>query len=1004
MKKSLFFAIAAAAVVCAPSCTREKLVEESDNLVEVSFTALGEETSKVSLDFAAAQNTNWENSDKVAVFDGSGKRSFSVKAGTNTGATATFTGKADGSADAFYAVYPYSAASKLESSLIEVTVPSKQTIAAGACVDPAALVAVASAAPKADMAFKQVCGLLKITLTETGVTAVTVNGVNLSGTVQVTAAGAVETLIAPETSITLTHASGTFPKGTYYMAVLPSTSAAGKFSIAVLKGSTAGVKTASGSVVFARAKGLDAGSLTGLETYTVIKSGSEFAEWNSERVAADEQKVVLGADIDMEGEVWIPKDFTGTFNGLGHRIYNMDINRSNNACLFNNLYGTFCNLVFGSSDGKNYDSTSRIFQENPDAESGTWHYAALIVRLNDGASMVGVTNFAPVIEGEESTAKCRIGGLVAVIPSSAHASISNCVNNGDISNLAEEPLANGNIGGIIGHGDGNVTCTNVVNNGNITVTHPKIANVGGILSVDGNKDNPGASSFTNCINNGNITLSSTGTNNTSVGGIVGDAFNTSIRNCNNTGSITIAMDGEHKVGGIIGRAYIGCSCLNCVNGQLATIDINPTATFTKQAFIGGIVGNAPAANNSFLNISGCTNYADLTSTARNTATVAGIAGYLNMSTGTAQISNCYNYGDIRRSSDVTTQGASKDVSVAGIAGHLRFSSGTVSNCINYGDVWTSTNQGNTTSRIGGIVAFAYSNVEVTSCINKGDVAYEMGPSDKTVGSTVHVGGIVGHLTGSSSVEASTNEGEITSNRRQVNRVGGIVGTANSSGVYTSTNKGNVNVTLSGTVASWQAVGGIVGFGEGDSGSRVIKDNTNQASVVLMGNMSPAGELYVDRIGTAGIIGVPYTGFTITGNKNKGSISCANENTDTPNCGAGGIIGTDVGSTSASSYTKNTNYGYIQNATAVAGGGMAGGLFGYISNASSVTNNKTYGGVRGNVGGAVAGLSAVDMAVTLCDAVTVNNVLHDDAESEARWLCPAGTGVITPTFVAHSDSE
>jgi hypothetical protein len=63
----------------------------------------------------------------------------------------------------------------------------------------------------------------------------------------------------------------------------------------------------------------------------------------------------------------------------------------------------------------------------------------------------------------------------------------------------------------------------------------------------------------------------------------------------------------------------------------------------------------------------------------------------------------------------------------------------------------------------------------------------------------------------------------------------------------------------------------------------------------------------------------------------------------------------------------------------------------------------FGKVSGNAG-AVAGKNAKAITATICDAVTVNGVAKAAAADEAAWLCPSNTGTITPTYVAHSDSE
>ena len=376
----------------------------------------------------------------------------------------------------------------------------------------------------------------------------------------------------------------------------------------------------------------------------------------------------------------------------------------------------------------------------------------------------------------------------------------------------------------------------------------------------------------------------------------------------------------------------------------------------------------------------------------------GIAGMLNMTGGTLIIEGCHNYGEIRREVSVTTKGANTDVSVGGILAYARPLAGSkVKDCVNHAAVWTNTNNGSTVIRIGGIVGYSYQNLSVVSCINEGAVTYE-NHDESVVGSTVHIGGIVAHPMRNSSIDACKNTGNISANRRQVNRAGGIVGTLNNSSLSNCENTGSVSVIVPEELGNWQSVGGIVGFGEGSgSTEKSLENNINRGSVTVKVNTNQA------RMAVGGIIGMPYTAFTMKGNKNYGAVSGQNSHTTSPYCYVGGIFGLDSSAGNASSISDNSNYGAISIESGNPSFSAAGGLFGDFGKASAASGSN-FGSVTASVAGAVAGKNASSITVTICDAVTVNGVTKAAASDEGAWLCPSNTGTIIPTYVAHSNSE
>lgn len=1003
MKKTRLFIFAALATMTAVSCNKEiaePQVTPSGEKVYASFSATGEDITKVTLDFASETNKiQWQDTDDIAVFDGVSRNVFTVKSGSNTGATVVFEGEITDVSGTLGAVYPADAGMDMDSEKkLNVNIPAEQTIPEGACVDPKALVAVASGTKGSALAFKQVCGLLKITFAAKNVREITISGQALAGEAKVAADGTLVEPLKPAGDIILTHADGIFPAGTYYVAVLPGTTPAGSFSISVKKGPSVGFKGASNPVTFERCKGIDPGSLDALPTKTEIKTMAELFDWNAGRVAGTEEVVLIGADIDMENEPWVPKDFTGTFDGQGHKLYNLNVSRSSNACFINTLTGTLKDITFGSSDGSNYDGVSRIEQNNPDdtAESG-WRYAGLVTRLAAGSSMQYVTSFVPVSIAATSTSKTRVGGLVGVVAGAA--SISDCANLGDVTNNAATPVAAGSIAGIAGWADAAVTMSFVQNKGNVTSKNLMTQYIAGILTYD----KTAGSTLNDCSNSGNISAEAEGSCAMAIAGIIAESGNSTLTNCINEGAISSTCDGECKAGGIIGRSNLSCTLTGCINGGSATITFNP-ATFGSRAFIGGIIGNAPAANEGTISLNGCKNFANLTATHRNIDSIGGIVGLIN-GKGKLEITNCTNEGNIERIVDDATAAKNNNICIGGIAAYLAGGAGySIVGSSNTGKVSTNTNQGSAVVRIAGIAGYLVAATTIKDCTNSGAIEYKMGDETTAAGSYLVLGGIVGHMYKNSKVESCTNSGNVFSDRKQVNRVGGIVGTANSSSIIACTNTGNVTVKTPDTVTInyWQAIAGIVGFTEGTTAGCTweLRDCVNRGDVSARINAKPN---YVGRFGVAGIIGEPFNNIPVSNNVNYGSISAYNLYDD-PYSYAGGIMGLDddSGNPLGAALTGNKNYGTVANVTGKPNN-ASGGLYGKIGRATAA-EGANYGSLGGENAGAVAGVNSITLTATVCDAVTVNGISKSAAADEAKWLCPANTGTINVTYTAHSDGE
>ncbi len=149
-------------------------------------------------------------------------------------------------------------------------------------------------------------------------------------------------------------------------------------------------------------------------------------------------------------------------------------------------------------------------------------------------------------------ARGKSGGIVGQLIKP----IVGCVNYGDV-------IGTWALGGIAGYvKEGTASISNCVNNGNITGA---TTGNGGILGLS---EEAAKVTITNCVNNGNLQCG------WGCGGIVGDTYGT-VTNCVNNGTVSAPGD----LGGIVGKTHGEVSgCVN--NGKVIGTSVN----------VGGIVG------------------------------------------------------------------------------------------------------------------------------------------------------------------------------------------------------------------------------------------------------------------------------------------------------------------------------------------------------------------------------------------------------------------------------
>jgi hypothetical protein len=286
-----------------------------------------------------------------------------------------------------------------------------------------------------------------------------------------------------------------------------------------------------------------------------------------------------------------PFTFTGTFQGAGHAIKNIYINRPNvyGVGLFTGLNGMIDSLGLvdnnisglghvGGISGSNWSGTISNCYNTGNVNGSSFNVGG-IVGYNYGGSIINCHNTAEVFglynvggiagyntangddkgtilncynKGNVSASSNTAGGIVGANENGCE--IKNCYNTASI-------YSNDGVSGIAGYSSTNCVISYCYNTGNIS---------GSRTSVGGITGSAGYCIIFNCYNSGNI-ISGGGI----AGGIAGGGGN-SIHDCYNTGSVY----SSYSVGGIVGEIGDSCSTTNCYN----------TGDVFGFRYIGGITG------------------------------------------------------------------------------------------------------------------------------------------------------------------------------------------------------------------------------------------------------------------------------------------------------------------------------------------------------------------------------------------------------------------------------
>ena len=307
-----------------------------------------------------------------------------------------------------------------------------------------------------------------------------------------------------------------------------------------------------------------------------------------------------------------------------------------------------------------------------------------------------------------------------------------------------------------------------------------------------------------------------------------------------------AFDGQgHKVSDIIVRDYItnAVSSSRGLFGQVqdATIkNVTVEGEIKEASSTGGIVGVAERTT-----VENCVSKVLIVADTR-PGNVGGIVGQLASGT----VKNCANAGDVVAYTSYNNAG--------GIVGSAASSIGTTDKCLIEGctnkgavkSLYTTRNSG----YIGGITGQVGKNVEVSKCVNEGNVTSHSNPTNRYI----KVGGIAAEIDEGGIITECANKGDVSCNSKS-DGVGGIVGNMSSGGTISdSYNTGNVESTMDDVL-----VGGMVGNCSGSKpGSLTNCYNAGTAKAITEANagaISPnyyqkpavTNSYYLDSTGTSG---------------------------------------------------------------------------------------------------------------------------------------------------------
>lgn len=800
-KISIFAALVVA--MTAVSCVEDinngaPVVNDGAMTFEASFGAM----SKAVLEPGATESkVSWEAGDKVGVLVGEGNYLYTAAA---AGYSTTLSTEAAGvpAEGTYYAVYPYDADATLADGVITTSLPAEQTAVLGSFATHLAVAQTTSS----QLAFKNVCGLVKVTVDAENVTKIVFEGNSgevVAGGINVTVSDAPSwTAVAEQgaTSVTLAPAEGTLAKGAYYFAVLPQTFAAG-FKVTAYKGADASVirNVASeytlerADIVGGKAFGIE-GAGTEASPY-ILKTAQDMVDMRSLAKVGGETWFKMANDIDLADVNWIPVNYDQSFNrkihfdGGNFTISNLTSDKNEHDADYPSLMG----VVYGSVKNLKVDKA--------------------VIKSTSGCGVIG---------GYVGTS--GKDGLVENVT----------VTNSSVTNSGDRA------GGICGTAR-QATFKNVSFQGTVTSTCVGAAKSGGFAGQTQTN-----ATFENC--DVDVTLSGAGQD---IGGFVGflQDVNT-FTGCTAKVVVTSSYAGNARCGGFVGwNSSTKTMITNCQVLDGSTLTNAATLSKTAETTLGGFIGYGDAKDmNTVLTITGCSADVDVNPGSYGTKNSCFIAqlGYpstvtITNSSAKGKVEGAQNYfggliGFMGSTSNVTITGSHFSGNVKGASGVGGLVGGVEATAVlKVLESYATGTIANTANNCGGLVGLVSSSLELSDSYFSGQV------NPANYGGGV-VGGVATTVT-KCDIKRTYSEGTLTATG---NYCGGIIGATMgaASGQVVTDCWSSMDVTNNG-----QQCGGIVG--------------TTTTGMTLR-NCFSTGNIESKKSGSAGIIGRIQKSSTVSG--------------------------------------------------------------------------------------------------------------------------------------------
>jgi hypothetical protein len=787
----------------------------------------------------------FEEGESLAVYDGFGVREFTMVSLENL----TFKGEISSNSTYQWAVYPYmeEGISGTEAS-ISVPLPASQKLS-----DKNTAKGTLISAGKINNGFvllKNLTSVVSVEITKPDIASILVEGPALAGAATFDADGKLLSVAeGAGASTSLVPASGVFAAGTYNVPVLPGLSAADLKVSVVRKDGYKGTKVVE-DIQMERNIIYSAGQLDKNvpEWVYEVPDAAALLAWHSghngtwktnmsTNYSGAHNKVLLTGDVDLGGvkNKWAYKNLYCEFDGNGHKIYNMVIEREAHVHFFEELEADIHDVTFGSKDGSTYDGVSKIVSTYKTGDN-VWQYIGLFQRVtSSGVTLENIVSYVPVTVPADANGKFRVGGLICLGTTGQDrtTTITSCKTYGKVSVLHTGIIKDENdniqvnyISGMVGLMDGTADHTNTLvltnceNHADMDVRNPSVEALGGIFGYRFSKQYMYLT-INGCKNYGNITYScDTDGFRCAIGGVVGkivenstikDAqgkFYVNITDCENGKSgveSTVSSKGKYYcVGGVAGWIS-GVSMTGCKNyGTVYGEDMVKIEDKYYSNVVGGIAGNVShvASNDVYANsnkvtvLNGCRNegavtgiFNTLSTGGNNGLSGAAVGGIVGSVRSIKSFKNNDNVGSVYG----VNKYASKYVFVGGIAGHAH--------CVNDPDSFY-------------------------GCRNAGTV--KAGGSSSSAKINVGVGGIVGKLM--AHIYSCANYGAVVSENVSTNNAASVVGMTR--GIK---NNSAPHPTISGCVSS----GTVNGTAPSSSKQMVCANGSPVVSETTVGGSRPS---------------------------------------------------------------------------------------------------------------------------------------------------------------------